>query len=276
MAKYFYDCEFLEGKQKERFPISLFRKESKPTIDLISIGIVSEDRREFYEISKDFNLKEAWNRFDITKQSFYEKQNGFSGRKVYWIRDNVLLPIFYQLALQDFHLTHFKDEWYHEQNEVTYEYFKNSNVWKNNIKWFRKLLDKYGKTNSQIAQEVFEFISQDTITLEKAKYYDINYKNIELYGYYSAYDHVSLCWLFGKMKELPNGFPMYTKDLKQELDEQALKEVSENAQKENIEQVLNSWKRFDIYPKQENEHNALSDAKWNYELYKFLKSPRKE
>ena len=25
-----------------------------------------------------------------------------------------------------------------------------------------------------------------------------------------------------------------------------------------------------IYPKQTNEHHALSDARWNYELYKFL------
>jgi len=24
------------------------------------------------------------------------------------------------------------------------------------------------------------------------------------------------------------------------------------------------------YPKQINEHNALADARWNYELYKFL------
>ena len=24
------------------------------------------------------------------------------------------------------------------------------------------------------------------------------------------------------------------------------------------------------YPKQINEHNSLSDAKWNFELYKFL------
>ena len=27
-----------------------------------------------------------------------------------------------------------------------------------------------------------------------------------------------------------------------------------------------------IYPKQTNEHNALADAKWNFELYKFLKT----
>ena len=25
------------------------------------------------------------------------------------------------------------------------------------------------------------------------------------------------------------------------------------------------------YPKQTNEHNALADARWNFELYKFLK-----
>ena len=25
------------------------------------------------------------------------------------------------------------------------------------------------------------------------------------------------------------------------------------------------------YPKQTNEHNALADARWNYELYKFIK-----
>ena len=38
--------------------------DSKPTIDLISIGIVSSDGSEYYAISKDFNLKEAWNRVD--------------------------------------------------------------------------------------------------------------------------------------------------------------------------------------------------------------------
>ena len=29
--------------------------------------------------------------------------------------------------------------------------------------------------------------------------------------------------------------------------------------------------QYNIYPKQTNEHNALADARWNYELYKFLK-----
>jgi len=286
MAKYFYDCEFLEGRQKEQFPMSLFRKETKPTIDLISIGIVSEEQevetlntgrdwsiikefksREYYAISKDFNLKEAWNRFDLEYRlvdAGRDKQNV----KVYWIRENVLRPIFNEL------LERFNKDSIKSLNSNNYIGCIPNQKFRYDLLKF--LINYYGKTNNQIAQEVFEFITQDEISLKKAKHYNVNYENIELYGYYSAYDHVVLCWLFGKMIDLPNGFPMNTIDLKQILDEQALKEVLENNQKENIEQVLNSWKRFDSYPKQENEHNSLADAKWNYELYKFLKSAEKE
>lgn len=59
-----------------------------PTIDLISIGMVRQDGEEYYAISKDFNLKEAWNRWDgeYHEQSGFEKQNGLSPRKKYWIR----------------------------------------------------------------------------------------------------------------------------------------------------------------------------------------------
>lgn len=61
--KYFLDTEFVEGTQQRSF-LGIKIGETKPTIDLISIGIVAEDGREYYAISKDFNLKEAWNRFD--------------------------------------------------------------------------------------------------------------------------------------------------------------------------------------------------------------------
>jgi hypothetical protein len=40
--KYFYDCEFLEGKQDKTI-FGIKYGETKPTIDLISIGIVCED-----------------------------------------------------------------------------------------------------------------------------------------------------------------------------------------------------------------------------------------
>src|SRR5690606_21622540 len=91
IMKYFLDTEFLEGTQK-----GFFGKKSKPTIDLISIGIVSEDEREYYAISKDFNLKEAWNRWE--KKPVYGEfelvKNPEGWIREYWIRDNVLLPIY--------------------------------------------------------------------------------------------------------------------------------------------------------------------------------------
>ena len=93
--KYFIDTEFLEGTQKKWFG------ETKPTIDLISIGIVGEDGREYYAISKDFNLKEAWNRYDLVRDGFRDYGMTPNWKKVYWIRDNVLKPIFIELRAKE-------------------------------------------------------------------------------------------------------------------------------------------------------------------------------
>ena len=38
-----------------------------------------------------------------------------------------------------------------------------------------------------------------------------------------------------------------------------------------LNQKLDILKSSSLYPKQVNEHNALADATWNFELYKFLK-----
>ena len=40
----------------------------------------------------------------------------------------------------------------------------------------------------------------------------------ELWAWYGAYDHVMTAQLFGRMIDLPQGFPMHTNDLKQEAD----------------------------------------------------------
>jgi hypothetical protein len=69
------------------------------------------------------------------------------------------------------------------------------------------------------------------------------------------------------MIDLPTGFPMYCKDLKQMLDEQADYELP-NLPKEDRVDV---WKKSSNYPKQTNEHNALDDAIFNKKLYNFLK-----
>lgn len=75
------------------------------------------------------------------------------------------------------------------------------------------------------------------------------YGKPELWGYYSAYDHVALCQLFGTMMDPPHGWPMYTRDLKQRCD--ALGDPR--------------------LPEQEStEHNALADARWNRDAWAFL------
>jgi hypothetical protein len=116
------------------------------------------------------------------------------------------------------------------------------------------------KSNEQIRKDILRFC------------FDIE----GFYGYYSDYDWVVFCSLFGRMINLPKGFPMYCRDLKQTLDEKALEYVTNNLKKPIVssdwhkDYCINELKMHPQYPKQTDEHNALADAKWNYELYKFI------
>lgn len=284
--KYFIDTEFLEGTQKEKFPISLFRKNTKPTIDLISIGIVAEDGREYYAISKDFNLKEAWSRFDWKQKKV---NDGIPGAyREYWIRGNVLKPIFIELRAKEV-------EEYNvaKRRNVVLDFPEYSFCFRE----FKRLINKYGTTNKQIAEEVKEFCrgkvnernadfrefvySKDDVNRSNPQsahgYYE-NRPNPEFYAYYADYDWVVFCWLFGKMLDLPKSFPTYCIDLKQELDSKVLPLMTKENQRRGFyrntlctfNEALDIFKTRKNYPKQTNEHNALADAKWNFELYKFL------
>ena len=73
----------------------------------------------------------------------------------------------------------------------------------------------------------------------------------EFYCYYSPYDWVAFCQIFGKMIDLPEGYPMLAIDLKQEILRQGITKEQ-------------------LPPDPENEHNALDDAKWNVLVYKQL------
>lgn len=68
------------------------------------------------------------------------------------------------------------------------------------------------------------------------------------WGYYPAYDHVLLYSLFGRMMDAPKGWPMKTNCIKQ------------------LQQHLG----IATLPKQEIEHDALEDAKWNMECFDWL------
>ena len=269
--KYFYDTEFLEGTQKTWWQFG----NSKPTIDLISIGIVCEDGREYYAISKDFNLKEAWNRYDEKIQHFSgDMRNQFpNGRKYkeYWIRENVLKPIFQELLYSG-----------HKKAKLPLPKSSEKQFTYKNLK---KLIQGFGKSNIQISKELKHFIYEREDVLYNKQELDFNSvgdvkSKIQLYGYYSAYDHVVLSWLFGKMIDLPKGFPMYTIDLKQTFDEK-------QECREKLEKILRNsglWEKHknsrfifplslkdcEDYPKQTNEHNSLSDAIFVKNLYHFL------
>jgi hypothetical protein len=121
--KYFYDTEFIEDGK---------------TIDLISIGIVAEDGREFYAVSTEFRASKASD----------------------WVKQNVLvhLPERY-VNLSD--------------PSVSPRLKEESQSWMG---------------RSQIKAKLLAFVGND---------------KPELWGYYSAYDHVALCQLFGTMMELP-------------------------------------------------------------------------
>lgn len=71
----------------------------------------------------------------------------------------------------------------------------------------------------------------------------------EFWGYYADYDWVALCQLYGKMIDLPKGWPMYCRDIKQFCDELGNPKLPEQ---------------------KSTEHNALADAQWNHKAYEFL------
>ncbi len=103
------------------------------------------------------------------------------------------------------------------------------------------------------------------------------YNQPKFYGYYADYDWVLLCSLWGRMLDLPKGFPMYCKDLKQMLDETVSKLSNSDfftkfhlTQEMTLEEKLKEIKKHIEYPRQENEHNALDDAQWNKNLFHFI------
>lgn len=243
--KYFIDCEFLEGQQKRWFG------KTKPTIDLISIALVDETGREFYAISKDFNLKEAWNKFQ--QRTGEGDRNNIQPRE-YWIRENVLLPIYKELVYK---YSSYYDHAHRMGVGVIVKDVFDFNY--KNLKW---LLRRYGQSNINIANDICAFIYGDDCgvsgmsAIEMAMKYEINDKSKkpEFYGYYADYDWVVFCWIFGNMMNLPKGFPMYCRDLKQMMDD---KNLTKEWKKENCPDPI-------------GEHDALVDAKWNLKLFNTI------
>jgi hypothetical protein len=153
-TKFFMDTEFIESGRK--LPI-----------ELLSIGIVCEDGREFYAANADANLTNASP----------------------WVMDNV-------------------------------------------VPYLGKPHQHMGFDS--IRRSILEFVGDC---------------KPEFWGYYADYDWVVFCQIFGAMIDLPKGWPMYCRDIKQLCDERGNPKL----------------------PKQSStEHNALNDARWNKSVYELL------
>lgn len=180
--KYFLDTEFIEDGQ---------------TIDLISIGLVSDDGRTFYRQNVTCNFGKAndwvWRNVFPHLQHFHMK----GGRQCQGI----------SVACSMSNQRHSHCE--------------------NDCPW---------RTRYEIRDELKLFLDP------------VKHGEPEIWGYYADYDWVAFCQLFGTMTELPKGFPMYCRDIKQLLDEKGNPKI----------------------PKPCNVHNALEDAIWTKGAYEFI------
>jgi hypothetical protein len=170
VTRYFYDCEFLEDGR---------------TIDLISIGIVSDDGREYYAVQQ-----RTWRQW----RTIYRNE---------WLRENVMrsLP---------------------------------------RIHGDRRLQVSIRKNPLALNFDAWEMKPREQIRNEVRGFILAGDGAAELWADYGAYDHVALCQLFGRMIDLPDGFPMWTHDFQQ------------------------AWElagRPDLPEQQTGMHNALADAR---------------
>lgn len=251
---YYLDQEFHEYFKKPISWLPTIGKFNKPyhTIELISIGIISEDGREYYAICNEFDLGQA-------------KKNS-------WLNENVLTPI--------------ENDLYQSESQYAKTYFSSSLTLKNLLKWKGKSKKQIAMDVVDFIDQRYldkndssrGFIYPVHTSLKQVQTTDLSF-----YGYYADYDWVLFCSLFGTMMDLPKGMPMFCHDLKQTLNEKAkiIRDKMLEEQKDepilnfkpDVEAVAKSsiQSRVD-YPKQTNEHHALADAKWNMELHKFLKT----
>jgi hypothetical protein len=77
----------------------------------------------------------------------------------------------------------------------------------------------------------------------------------EFWGYFSAYDWVAVCQLYGGLLSLPHGFPHFCRDLKQLMPHMGVIKAELPAQ----DGIL---------------HSALSDARWVREAVGYLEKKR--
>lgn len=89
------------------------------------------------------------------------------------------------------------------------------------------------KSRSDVAQDILRFVGEKP----------------EFWAYYADYDWVALCQLYGRMIDLPNGWPKFCRDVKQLCMDRGNPKLP---------------------AQRSTEHHALMDACWTREAWEFL------
>lgn len=258
--KYFIDFEFSEGFRKPISWLPGLAKGNKPRwfIELISIGITDDYGREYFAVNEDYNANHCND----------------------WVKGNVIPKLpprnLYDVAGAPF---------YRPRGEFK-EYFPPYGYGYQNPVY---------KSIEEIRHDIIKFVTHIDYNDIKSKAIDhfdmakyITENPIEFWGYFSDYDWVLFCTIFGTMMDLPSGFPMYCRDLKQWFDvlveeiaqhelgvSSLLREVYNDDEKvrfnQKIKDISTQLKTMENYPQQQDEHSAIADAKWNKNLHAFLK-----
>jgi hypothetical protein len=113
-------------------------------------------------------------------------------------------------------------------------------------RWLYDRRDRVVKPRSKIRFEVRRFLLD-----AKRRGYERDGNDLKLWADYASYDHVVLCQLFGRMIDLPGGIPMWTHDLRQELE---------------------LWGEVEPPAHHGVQHNALDDARHVDKCLKWLSS----
>lgn len=170
VVRYWFDTEFIEDGH---------------TIDLISIGVVCEDGREFYAEVSDIDLSRANE----------------------WVQENVLPHL-----------------WSRQADK------REGNLW-----------TRDGGTGG--------FLTRADIARDLRRWVAEAGGRPQFWAYYADYDWVALCQLYGRMLDLPDGWPMFCMDIQQERVRLGVKELPEQGT---------------------TEHHALADARWDRQAWDFL------
>ena len=240
---YYLDTEFIESWKKPIKWLPTIGNFNKPyhSIQLISIGIVCEDGRTYYAISKEYNYDDASD----------------------WVKKNVILPMYQEL-------TPAHKQFSGENNFHKYEGKTNRQIAKEILQFvapYHFLSVKYKTGNVVLNQETY-------LKQFPAKFFAFfaDYDWVLFCSLFGSMNDLpkGFPWYCRDLKQMLDEIVAETscKDLGIYMTET----IPVRDDVISFEQKLALVQGFTKYPKQANEHNALDDAKFDKALHEFITS----